>query len=189
MAIWLLLETTLPFRAVSTTREAVEQVVAVVVSIRLAVYVLGRRPPVAARGDGLAWALVLLSVALPLAFAAVCPAGPELAAAAVVRWLGIAMFAWSVSALGTSFSVLPQARDLVASGPYRIVRHPMYAAYIVMDAAWWINHFTWPPFAVWACEVIILGRRAAVEEQCLRVLGDYDSYATRVEYRLCPGVY
>ena len=34
--------------------------------------------------------------------------------------------AWTLSFLGRSFSVMPEARRLVTTGPYSIVRHPLY---------------------------------------------------------------
>ncbi len=54
------------------------------------------------------------------------------------RWLGAALaivtlpvFAWTHHALGKNWSadlVIKEQHDLVASGPYRWVRHPMYTA-------------------------------------------------------------
>lgn len=59
-----------------------------------------------------------------------------------VRWLGnavlatgVALFTWSHSALGRSWSVGVEIADdqrLVTSGPYRWVRHPMYSSLLVM---------------------------------------------------------
>ena len=37
----------------------------------------------------------------------------------------------AVSGLGGSFSVMPEARSLVTSGPYAIVRHPLYLAEMI----------------------------------------------------------
>src|SRR5262249_11901388 len=40
--------------------------------------------------------------------------------------LGSSLPAYTVWHLGRSFSLMPEARRLVTSGPYRIVRHPLY---------------------------------------------------------------
>lgn len=42
--------------------------------------------------------------------------------------VGTAASVYVVSCLGKSFSILPQARSLRFSGPYRIIRHPLYLA-------------------------------------------------------------
>ena len=38
---------------------------------------------------------------------------------------------WSAWYLGTNFSLLPQARTLVTTGPYRYVRHPIYVGWLL----------------------------------------------------------
>lgn len=47
---------------------------------------------------------------------------------------GYALGTWAVASLGTAFSVLPEVRRLVARGPYRFVRHPIYLAYFLVAA-------------------------------------------------------
>jgi len=39
---------------------------------------------------------------------------------------GMAFSVYALFSLGKSFSIIPQARGLVQSGPYRLVRHPLY---------------------------------------------------------------
>ncbi len=48
-------------------------------------------------------------------------------AAIVIVFAGLAGTIASLIWLWRSFSILPEARQLVTSGPYRIVRHPVYA--------------------------------------------------------------
>ena len=40
--------------------------------------------------------------------------------------LGMVLSIYSLTSLGKNFSIIPQARKLVQSGPYRLVRHPLY---------------------------------------------------------------
>lgn len=65
-------------------------------------------------------------------FAGGSGAAPSLALAAVlIMALGMSFALYSLGFLGRSFGVAPQVRTLVRSGPYRFVRHPLYAGEIV----------------------------------------------------------
>lgn len=60
-------------------------------------------------------------------------------------WMvGILVAVWTVWHLRYSFSLAPQARELVRTGPYRWARHPIYAAYFVQYLGMWLGHFTLP---------------------------------------------
>src|SRR5260370_10239917 len=54
-----------------------------------------------------------------------------LAASDICLAVGIAWALYSLSYLGRRFSIVPEARGLVTSGPYRLVRHPIYLGEII----------------------------------------------------------
>jgi len=54
-------------------------------------------------------------------------------------WLcGVLFSVWTTWRLRRSFSLVPQAREIVTAGPYRLARHPIYTAYIVQYVGFWL---------------------------------------------------
>jgi protein-S-isoprenylcysteine O-methyltransferase Ste14 len=138
---------------------------------------------------------------------------PAIAALDVFRWhllpppaplvsgLGLVLFAlgWALkgvalraNAFATTVVRLQRERDhaVVDSGPYRIVRHPFYAAdpLIHVGLSLWLESF-----AAALCTVVpiaFLVMRIRLEERFLRrELAGYGDYATRVQYRLIPRIW
>jgi protein-S-isoprenylcysteine O-methyltransferase Ste14 len=137
------------------------------------------RPPVIA--------LVLLSVFLSFGFLIV-PSRPMTDVGVVVSWAGVGVMLWCVAALGQNFAVFPQRRSIVAHGPYRFVRHPMYLGYLLQDLGAWVVAGTLATAALWIVLCALFLVRARFEERCLRGDPTYVTYAQRVRYRLVPGV-
>ena len=86
---------------------------------------------------------------------------------------GAALFV--LSRLGRSFSILPEARELNISGPYAVVRHPLYAAETIVSMGQMLQ-FQQP----WALMIMMAGfvlmyLRAVCEERVLS--GEYPQYA------------
>jgi protein-S-isoprenylcysteine O-methyltransferase Ste14 len=92
--------------------------------------------------------------------------------------------------LGKSFSIMAEARVLVTSGPYAIVRHPLYAAELVATIGLLIQFFSWPAVAVVIVQFAFQIQRMRNEEAVLlRAFPiDYARYMTRTR-RLVPGVW
>jgi protein-S-isoprenylcysteine O-methyltransferase Ste14 len=120
------------------------------------------------------------------------PNGAHLAwAASAGLWVqvaGLLLWALAFSRLGRSYGIVPADRGLVTSGPYAVVRHPLYSAYIVGGLGYLMQSAS-----IWnaAVDVVTVGWqlvRIVREERHLR--GDeYAPYRARVRWRLCPGVW
>jgi protein-S-isoprenylcysteine O-methyltransferase Ste14 len=107
---------------------------------------------------------------------------PQLRAVGAVLWLcGALVSLWPLWHLRRSFSVEPEARSLVTSGPYRLARHPIYTVYLFINAGILLGHLT-PVFAVvLAVWVALLLLRIRYEEAVLSTaFPDYREYRRRV---------
>jgi protein-S-isoprenylcysteine O-methyltransferase Ste14 len=109
-------------------------------------------------------------------------ANPALRSAGAILWLGGAVLSlWPLWYLRRSFSVEPEARNLVTSGPYRWARHPIYAVYLLINAGILLRHFTLPLAAVLAAWLILLVVRVGYEERVLvSAFPQYREYRQRV---------
>jgi protein-S-isoprenylcysteine O-methyltransferase Ste14 len=95
----------------------------------------------------------------------------------------------SVLSLGRSLSIMPEARRLVVTGPYRLVRHPLYAAEEVAILGVWLQFMSWPATAILIGHLVIQLWRLGYEEDVLRQsFPEYDDYARKTA-RLVPGIY
>jgi len=95
----------------------------------------------------------------------------------------------AVSHLGTSFSVMPEARKLVTSGPYALVRHPLYLAELV-GVSGLVVEFQ-QPFAVLLGGAVFAAQywRTVFEERILlAAYPEYVAYRTRTG-RFIPYVF
>jgi protein-S-isoprenylcysteine O-methyltransferase Ste14 len=151
------------------------------------------RPEPVSRAKGLGPALLALAGSYGTWLIPLLPRGPELpvlaVASAAILLFSDVLIIYTLLSLGRSFSLIPQARKLVTSGPYAIVRHPLYLveeaaiAGILLQFAW----FAALPFLVMHVAVQI--RRMQLEEVVLlKAFPEYAAYARRTR-RLIPGVW
>ena len=79
---------------------------------------------------------------------------------------------------------------VVTSGPYRYVRHPMYAMMFFMWPGTALTLGSWWALLPAAVIVIVFVIRTALEDRTLQAeLPGYPAYAQRVRYRLVPGIW
>lgn len=79
--------------------------------------------------------------------------------------------------LGRSFSIMATARKLVTSGPYSIVRHPLYVCEAIFVSGVIVSHFSALMVALGALQFLLQYRRAKNEEAILRqTFPEYHAY-------------
>ena len=104
--------------------------------------------------------------------------------------LGVALAA--ARALGRGLTPFPRpvaGAPLAHAGPYRVVRHPIYAGGLLFFVGW--SFFAGPVALVLTAALAVLwAGKTAVEERHLRAaFPGYAEYASRVRFRLAPGIY
>ncbi|MGO8865661.1 MAG: methyltransferase family protein [Alphaproteobacteria bacterium] len=83
-----------------------------------------------------------------------------------------------------------RGQRVISTGPYRIVRHPMYAGAILYMIGMPLLLGSWLGLLVLPLNLGVLTVRIFIEETALRQgLPGYNEYAARVRYRLVPGVW
>lgn len=111
-----------------------------------------------------------------------------------VLCLGVAIRQWSHHTLGRfhqAVVTIQSDHEVVVSGPYRVVRHPMYSGSVVAFLGVGLALGTWPGLGlVFVGTLPAMVRRIRVEEDALHYsLGDrYRDYASG-RARLLPGVW
>ena len=117
----------------------------------------------------------------------------RLAPEAVGATLQLASLAWVLIAkiaLGRSFGLLPAQRGLVMSGPYRLVRHPIYFGYLIGHIGFLLVNFSWLNFTVLTLLYVAQVVRIQREEAMLCATDvNYQWYQHRVRWRMLPYIY
>lgn len=79
---------------------------------------------------------------------------------------------------------------VISSGPYRIVRHPMYVGIILLYLGWPMVLGSSAALAVSGMMVVLFVVRTALEDRTLRAeLPGYQAFCERTRFRLLPGVW
>lgn len=91
--------------------------------------------------------------------------------------------------LGRFFGARPALRGLATRGTYRLVRHPLYLAYVIQDVGYNLHEWSVGTLVLVAVGWASLIYRIHAEERVLSGNPEWASYAARVRYRLAPGIW
>ncbi len=85
---------------------------------------------------------------------------------------------------------IERKQRVIDTGPYALVRHPMYSAALLYIVGMPLLLGSWYGFLFAPVMIAGIAQRAVFEERLLkRDLPGYGDYLTRVRYRLVPGVW
>jgi len=103
--------------------------------------------------------------------------------------VGNVFAAYVLTKLGRSFSILPEGRALVVIGPYKIIRHPLYAAEVISSLGTMILFLSVGAISLVVLQTVLQFVRMHYEEKVLsQTFPEYKAYAKRT-WRLIPGIY
>ena len=95
----------------------------------------------------------------------------------------------SLLSLGRWFGVRPAARGLATRGPYRLVRHPMYLAYMLADVGYNLQEWNYGTVLLMLGGWASIFYRIYAEERLLARHPGWATYVALVRRRLVPGLW
>jgi protein-S-isoprenylcysteine O-methyltransferase Ste14 len=131
--------------------------------------------------------VAVAALVLPLGLQA--PGASAGSVLAILETAGLVLALLATATLGRHLGVLPAMRGITTRGVYAVVRHPMYAAYLLLFAAYVAGAPTPRNASIGLLTTALLVARLRAEEAVLRQHLDYQEYCRRVRWRLVPGCY
>lgn len=156
----------------------------------VAMFTLIRRPTSAISvrlGD---WLLAMTATLAPLMVVFGESRWPQLLTLCVVLVvLGNLFQIWAKLTLRRSFGIAPANRGIKRGGPYRYVRHPMYAGYLFNHLGvllMWPSLINLAAYTIgWTAQIL----RLKAEEELLGQDPSYQTFIGQTRWRLLPGIF
>ncbi|MFN3705191.1 MAG: methyltransferase family protein [Thermoflexales bacterium] len=145
------------------------------------------------RRKWLSWGLVMAQFGCLAALGATGTVVARSALLLAVQAVGLALAGWALWAMRDSLphalpDVRPNAR-LVSSGPFAVIRHPLYASLLMLTLAIVLDDFTALRAGIWLALFVVLVIKLSYEEQLLAErFPEYAAYRQRT-WRLIPFVF
>jgi protein-S-isoprenylcysteine O-methyltransferase Ste14 len=109
--------------------------------------------------------------------------------AVVVELVAVAFSQVSRVYLGRRFGLLPANRGIVSTGPFRLMRHPIYVGWLVLLLGYAMAFPSALNFVAIAAMLPFMMWRITLEEELLTHDPEYRAYCEQTRYRLVPGVF
>ncbi len=149
-----------------------------------------RVPPNAAMITPKALTAVTGMLLTPTLIQTVAPStGPIALAGMILELLGVILSQVARLYMGRRFGVLPANRGIVSSGPFRIIRHPIYMGWFILTLGLTTAYPSIRNFLALILTLPFVMWRIEVEEKLLTEDPEYRAYCEKVRYRLVPGLY
>jgi protein-S-isoprenylcysteine O-methyltransferase Ste14 len=120
--------------------------------------------------------------------AGVQPIAPATVCMAIII-AGLLLQVGAKMTLGLSFGVVAANRGVKVLGPYRLVRHPIYAGYTIAHIGGLLAMPSLTNAWLYGAALVLQIARIFCEERVLKEDIEYRAYAAHVHYRLVPGIF
>jgi protein-S-isoprenylcysteine O-methyltransferase Ste14 len=148
---------------------------------------LVRRAPLSSSRSPVAWAAAAIGTfGMIGARPAYGPVGGLEPLYACLQLAGAIFAGAAMVALGRSFGLVAANRGVRTSGPYRVVRHPLYSGYLLTEIGYVLENPSLRNFGLYTAVMAIQGVRIAAEERFLAADDAYRRYCERVRWRVVP---
>jgi protein-S-isoprenylcysteine O-methyltransferase Ste14 len=107
----------------------------------------------------------------------------------LLQLLGVVFALASLTTLGRSFGLVAANRGVKTHGPYRLVRHPAYAGYLIAYVGYVLENPSAVNVALLCVGTAFQVLRIREEEQILAHDSVYERYRAAVRYRLVPPLF
>ncbi len=115
------------------------------------------------------------------------------AAGSFLLLAGVLLFIAAIFRLGPNLTPVPYPKEqgtLIETGPYRLVRHPIYSGVILGVFGWALLVHGWITLGYAIVILVFLDIKSRREEKWLQEkFQDYASYQKRVAHKLIPFLY
>jgi protein-S-isoprenylcysteine O-methyltransferase Ste14 len=154
-----------------------------------AVFLLVRRPTIAVSARPLEWIVAMVAMLLSFMLRPTTYVGPLVTVGLPLQMVGLVAAIVAVVFLGRSVGIVPADRGIRTNGMYRMIRHPIYASYVVAYVGYVITYPTARNAMIVAATVIAMNMRAIFEERLLGRDERYREYLRRTPWRFLPYLY
>lgn len=174
---------------VLATGHVLNLLILVAESLTLALILL-RKPADAISRNPSDWIFAFCGTLLPLLArpGEAAAIGPVAVGGALIALSILAQLASKLS-LGRCFGIVPAKREVVTRGAYRLVRHPIYASYLIAHVGFCLLNPTPWNIGVYLLALGFQVVRILREEALLNTSDAYRDYTRLVRHRLLPGVF
>lgn len=134
------------------------------------------------------WTVAIAGVLLPLGLRPAALPGRLATAGDVLQVAAVVAAVVVLARLGRRLGIVAAHRGVATGGPYRLVRHPAYVAYLAGYVGYLLSHPTPANAAIIVAWAGVTHARALAEERLLARDPCYARYCERVPWRYVPGI-